>query len=288
MANIPELRLVPNRCGGMSVVHEGRAYKLKRAGRKKYWRCSKDKKGCGSTIWTNLDVTSVIKRNDHIESCPVDEPIAYKMEKERFRRAIYILSFSVIQTGKVHDVQPPGKAIPETATTSSGPANPERSPTMNFCCGRVHRGCTTMISTTVYHPCLCGALIPVIQGYFPNTWVQGCYFCQAVHRKVGEPPLSFLYRKLIRVLACLKQALRVLYHYRDLFQYFQTNNHLEGWHNRLNKKRIKVISSFYKLLQQRLAEQDVMGTLLEQQEQVAQYTDEYSNGSRTLEQFLEA
>ncbi|KRY07426.1 hypothetical protein T01_11555 [Trichinella spiralis] len=32
------------------------------------------------------------------------------------------------------------------------------------------------------------ALIPVIQGYFPNTRVQGCYFyfCQAVHRKVGE------------------------------------------------------------------------------------------------------
>ncbi|KRY03763.1 hypothetical protein T12_3278, partial [Trichinella patagoniensis] len=33
---------------------------------------SLDKKGCGGAIWTNLDVTSVIKRNDHIESCPVD------------------------------------------------------------------------------------------------------------------------------------------------------------------------------------------------------------------------
>ncbi|KRY06678.1 hypothetical protein T12_6805 [Trichinella patagoniensis] len=40
-----------------------------------------DKKGCGGAIWTNLDVTSVIKRNDHIESCPVDEHLAYKMEK---------------------------------------------------------------------------------------------------------------------------------------------------------------------------------------------------------------
>ncbi|KRX11761.1 hypothetical protein T07_13747 [Trichinella nelsoni] len=29
------------------------------------------------------------------------------------------------------------------------------------------------------------ALIPAIQGYFPNTRVQGCcfHFCQAVHRK---------------------------------------------------------------------------------------------------------
>ncbi|KRY15353.1 hypothetical protein T12_7405, partial [Trichinella patagoniensis] len=81
MANVSELHLVQNRCGGMSLVYEGRIYKLKRAGTQKYWRCSKDKKGCGGAIWTNLDVTSVIKRNDHIESCPVDEHLAYKMEK---------------------------------------------------------------------------------------------------------------------------------------------------------------------------------------------------------------
>ncbi|KRX26608.1 hypothetical protein T07_6213 [Trichinella nelsoni] len=47
MANLPELHLVQNRCGGTSLVYEGRAYKLKRAARKKYWRCSQDKKGCG-------------------------------------------------------------------------------------------------------------------------------------------------------------------------------------------------------------------------------------------------
>ncbi|KRY98563.1 hypothetical protein T11_5243, partial [Trichinella zimbabwensis] len=83
MADVPELHLVPNRSGSMSLVYEGRAYKLKRAGKqKKYWRCSKDKKGCKDIIWTNLDVTSVIKQNDHIESCPVDEHLAYKMEKK--------------------------------------------------------------------------------------------------------------------------------------------------------------------------------------------------------------
>ncbi|KRY04079.1 hypothetical protein T12_4953, partial [Trichinella patagoniensis] len=81
MANLPELHLVQNRCGGTSLVYEGRAYKLKRAARKKYWRCSQDKKGCGGAVWTNFDVTTVIKRNDHIESCPVDEHLAYKMEK---------------------------------------------------------------------------------------------------------------------------------------------------------------------------------------------------------------
>ncbi|KRY07566.1 hypothetical protein T01_14988, partial [Trichinella spiralis] len=78
MANVPELHLVQNRCGGTSLFHEGRAYRLKRAGRQKYWRCSQ---GCGGAVWTNLDVTTVIKRNDYIESCPVDEHLAYKMEK---------------------------------------------------------------------------------------------------------------------------------------------------------------------------------------------------------------
>ncbi|KRX51261.1 hypothetical protein T09_11059 [Trichinella sp. T9] len=39
------------------------------------------KTGCGGAVWTNLDVTTVIKRNDHIESCSVDEHLSYKMEK---------------------------------------------------------------------------------------------------------------------------------------------------------------------------------------------------------------
>ncbi|KRX51250.1 hypothetical protein T09_6570, partial [Trichinella sp. T9] len=40
------------------------------------------------------------------------------------------------------------------------------------------------------------ALIPAIQGYFPNKRVKGCYFqlCQAVHRKVGELGLKTRYR----------------------------------------------------------------------------------------------
>ncbi|KRZ01723.1 hypothetical protein T11_9486, partial [Trichinella zimbabwensis] len=60
MTDDPERHLVPNRSGSISL----------------------DKKGCGGAIWTNLDVTSVIKQNDHIESCPVDEHLAYKLEKK--------------------------------------------------------------------------------------------------------------------------------------------------------------------------------------------------------------
>ncbi|KRY73764.1 hypothetical protein T4B_8802 [Trichinella pseudospiralis] len=44
-----------------------------------------DRKGCGGAIWTNVDVTSVIKRNDHIGCCLVDEHIAYKAGKKAKR-----------------------------------------------------------------------------------------------------------------------------------------------------------------------------------------------------------
>ncbi|KRX36271.1 hypothetical protein T05_11328 [Trichinella murrelli] len=194
------------------------------------------------------------------------------------------------------------------------------------------------------------ALIPAIQGYFPNTQVQGCYFhfCQAVHRKVGELGLKTRYRteeqtkRKIRILLAtaflpvpqVDTGVSLLEAgttgtLAALFQYFRqewmtderlplwnvhnvnirTNNHLEGWHNRLNRKAGKSHNGFYELLELLIAEQGVMDTLIQQalpgnmtvgdlrrvskvyaekQRQVAQYTGEYTNGRRTLEQFLEA
>ncbi|KRZ14219.1 hypothetical protein T11_3936 [Trichinella zimbabwensis] len=79
MADISELRRVPNRGGSTSLVSQGRTYKLRYTNKqKKHW-C---REGCKGVIWTNLDVTSVIMKKDHIESCPVDEHLAYKMEKK--------------------------------------------------------------------------------------------------------------------------------------------------------------------------------------------------------------
>ncbi|KRX80019.1 hypothetical protein T06_10816 [Trichinella sp. T6] len=193
------------------------------------------------------------------------------------------------------------------------------------------------------------ALIPAIRGYFPNTRVQGCYFyfCQAVHRKVGELGLKTRYpqyeeTRKIRML--LATAFLPVPHVNTgvslleagttgtlaaLFQYvwqewmtderlplwnvhsvnIRTNNHLEGWHNRLNRKANKSHNGLYKLHQFLIAEQGVMDTLIQQvlsgnatvgdlrrvnrvyaqkQQRVAQYTGEYTNGRRTLEQFLAA
>ncbi|KRX62561.1 Actin-3 [Trichinella sp. T9] len=77
-----------------------------------------------------------------------------------------------------------------------------------------------------------------------------------------------------------------------------TNNHLEGWHNRLNRKAGKSHNGFYELLELLIAEQGVMDTLIQQalpgnmtvgdlrrvykvyaqkQRQVAQYTGEFTN-----------
>ncbi|KRY13232.1 hypothetical protein T01_14948 [Trichinella spiralis] len=91
--------------------------------------------------------------------------------------------------------------------------------------------------------------------------------------------------------------------------YIMTNNHWEGWHNRLNRKAAKSHNGFYELLELLIAEQGVMDTLIQQvlsgnvtvgdlrrvnrvyaqkQRRVAQYTGEYTNGRRTLEQFLAA
>ncbi|KRY07221.1 hypothetical protein T12_4436 [Trichinella patagoniensis] len=264
----------------MSLVYEGRAYKLKRAGRQKYWRCSQDKKGCGGSIWTNLDVTSVIKQNDHIESCPADEHLAYKMEKK-----------TLLKKRSAEETKPIPVIYDEEASAASAePSTPDRFPffkgvksTMyshrakrypklpcrwdlqipvpfsttkaGECffivaeCIEAYTGCTTMVSTTVYHPCLCGG---------PYT------------RDLGLLP-----------------------EYAGTGQEWMTDERLPLWnvHNILIAEQ-GVMDT---LIQQVLSGNATVGDLkrvnkvyAEKQQQVAQYTGEYTNVSPTMEQFLEA
>ncbi|KRX35598.1 hypothetical protein T05_1527 [Trichinella murrelli] len=37
----------------------------------------KDKEGCGGAVWTDLEVPAGIDRKDHVETCRVDEHMAY-------------------------------------------------------------------------------------------------------------------------------------------------------------------------------------------------------------------
>ncbi|KRX74745.1 hypothetical protein T06_7740 [Trichinella sp. T6] len=215
-----------------------------------------EKKGCGGAVWTNLDVTTVIKRNDHMESCPVDEHLAYKMEKR------------VVLTKRSAEETKPIPAIYDEEASAAF---------------------STLISAIRgYFP------NTRVQGcYF--------HFCKAVYRKVGELGLKTRYRqheetrRKIRML--LATAFLPVPHFitgvslleagtagtlAALFQYFRqewmaderlplwnvhnvnirTNNHLEGWHNRLNRKAGKSHNGLYELLQLLIAKQGVMDTLI--------------------------
>ncbi|KRZ68888.1 hypothetical protein T10_6488 [Trichinella papuae] len=153
------------------------------------------------------------------------------------------------------------------------------------------------------------ALIPVIQRYFPNAQVRGCYFqfCQEVHRKVSELGLRkkpvVRYRSDEETKRKIKMLLSTAFlpvpqvvtgvrlfetgttgNLLALFHYFQqewmthdilplwdvhnvrirTNNHLERWHNELNKKAGKSHVRFYELLQLLIVEQGVVETLINQ------------------------
>ncbi|KRZ17443.1 hypothetical protein T11_6519 [Trichinella zimbabwensis] len=73
MVDIPELCLINNRCGGMSLVlRAGHTNLYNPVNIGKYWGCSKNTEGCKGAMWTNLNVAAVIKQKDHIESYLVD------------------------------------------------------------------------------------------------------------------------------------------------------------------------------------------------------------------------
>ncbi|KRZ75178.1 hypothetical protein T10_12247, partial [Trichinella papuae] len=174
------------------------------------------------------------------------------------------------------------------------------------------------------------------------------HFCQAVLRKVADLGLRSRYlreaetKKIIKMLmataflplAEVPAAVDLLG--RDvtgsvaaLFQYFRdewmtpnrmplwnvyhveirTNNHLEGWHFKMNRQAAKHHLSFYELLRLLIDEQGSTETLIQQvtsgrvtandlrvknnkyeevQLRITALTAEYDGGTRTMEQFLKA
>ncbi|KRZ66928.1 hypothetical protein T10_9487 [Trichinella papuae] len=157
------------------------------------------------------------------------------------------------------------------------------------------------------------ALIPAIQGNFPITRVQGFFFhfCQAVLRQVGRLGLRTDYIIIIPndhngiCIFSSKPCTRWFRNFKcwdvqcqveALFQYFQrewlpateialwnvhgvamrTNNHLEGWHSRMNKRARKHHLGFYQFLQLIIDEQGKTETV------VRQIDDGYARGSGSV------
>ncbi|KRY54613.1 hypothetical protein T03_5876, partial [Trichinella britovi] len=165
------LCLVPNRGGSMALVFEGRSYKLKYTGKqKKCWRCSKDKKGCKGAVWTDLEVTAVINRKDHVETCQVDEHLAYKMEKK-----------ALLKKRSADETKPiPAIYDEEASAASAEPSTSGQFPVFKRVRAAMYKHRAKRFPRLPEH-----------------RHDLGCYFhfCQAVHRKVGELGLKTRYRQ---------------------------------------------------------------------------------------------
>ncbi|KRZ86353.1 hypothetical protein T08_3119, partial [Trichinella sp. T8] len=63
------LRVVSNRCSGLSLVFEERAYKLKHTRKQKnILTLVKVKIRCRSALCINVEVTDAISKKDHVDS----------------------------------------------------------------------------------------------------------------------------------------------------------------------------------------------------------------------------
>ncbi|KRZ15066.1 hypothetical protein T11_8939, partial [Trichinella zimbabwensis] len=77
------LHLVSNERGNYNLVHEGRVYNLKHTNMEdKHWVCRRVKKRCRGSMYTNLDVDTVLSSVPHADDCIPDNDILYKMEKK--------------------------------------------------------------------------------------------------------------------------------------------------------------------------------------------------------------
>ncbi|KRY17099.1 Armadillo repeat-containing protein 8, partial [Trichinella patagoniensis] len=138
------------------------------------------------------------------------------------------------------------------------------------------------------------ALIPAIQRYFPNAQVQGCYFyfCQAVHRKVGELGLKTRYRQHEETRRKIKMLLATAFlpvpHVNTgvILLEAGTTGPITTW-------KVGIIGSTKKrvLLTRNPAAgsiRQISSRYAEKQQRVMIYTRECTSGRRTSERFLEA
>ncbi|KRZ15890.1 hypothetical protein T11_9169, partial [Trichinella zimbabwensis] len=106
------------------------------------------------------------------------------------------------------------------------------------------------------------ALMPAIQGNFPNIWVQGCFFhfCQAVLRQVGRLGLRTDYNNQEREWLPATKILLWNVHCMAV----QVDKHLERLHSRMNKRARKHHLGFYQFLQLIIDEQGKTETVVRQ------------------------
>ncbi|KRX34110.1 hypothetical protein T05_14082 [Trichinella murrelli] len=215
MADISELGLVTNCCGGMSFVYESRAYKFKFTGQEGLKRCSIHQRGYNSCAQADLSHGSITDGSAAAEETkPI--PVIYDEEAS---------SAAIVTSGYFPDLQ-----IPDAfRTTKAGKNLLLWQSALRYIVvfatgnniGLLGQTKTWGMDDIVTYGFIFQALInkaavlevdlnpdtiifdfeatliPVIQNYFVNTRVQGCYFRfrQAVLRKVSELGLKKLSKR---------------------------------------------------------------------------------------------
>ncbi|KRZ72287.1 hypothetical protein T10_3790 [Trichinella papuae] len=273
----------------------------------------------------SLACTAVIDRKDHVETCRVDEHLTYKMEKKALLKNRSAEEMKPLPT--IYDEEA-SAASAESSTSGQFPvykrvrATTQRSLGKTFYCGKVNRNICWYLRRSVpqwyqqlftIYFFVAGNLVPESVVYVqilkrPDTCDLGLlpeYNCTGLLFPLLPGATAFLpvlqvHTGVILLEAGIRDTLSVF------IPIFLAG---VGWHNQLNKRASKSHVGLYELLQLLIAEHGVMDTMIQhvlsenatvvdlrrinmvyakKQQRVAQYTGEYTNGRRTLEQFLEA
>ncbi|KRX77038.1 hypothetical protein T06_3703 [Trichinella sp. T6] len=77
-----DLHLVLNNRNNYNLVYEGRVHNLRHTNfEDKQWVCQRVRSGCRGTVYTNLEVNTVLRSTPHSETCTADESVLYRIEK---------------------------------------------------------------------------------------------------------------------------------------------------------------------------------------------------------------
>ncbi|KRZ01569.1 hypothetical protein T11_13016 [Trichinella zimbabwensis] len=266
MADVSELRLVATRSGSMSLVYEGRVYKLRYTGlvyfgikQRRLKGCHMDKPGCDICDHekrSHRKLPANLKKRSAEETKSI--PAIYDEEAsvasavpstsdhfplfKRVKSMMYNHRLKCKTKLAVHrrDMQIPDAFMTTKAREKFLLWQNALRHILTFATGSnirllAARRTWGMDSTFKGAP----------------QWYQQLF---TIH--------AFVAGKLVPAVYCLCTGKDIGTYGYILF----TNNDLEGWHNGLNRKADKIYNGFYELLQLLIAEQGVMDTLVQQVE----------------------
>ncbi|KRZ15188.1 hypothetical protein T11_8828 [Trichinella zimbabwensis] len=237
------------------------------------WLLTRGMRGCPGKLYTNLDATEVMRTSEHADGCQVDPHTFYhhqqlgelrRLASEDPRPALNAMNYSrALRYPRLPARRQDLRLTAEQTTTKSGAQLLMKDlPTYSRIFEVLHSKVEELGVQFDPVKFVCDfetAVIPGIQGNFPNTRVQGCFFhfCQTVLWQYFQR--EWLPATKIPLWNVHGVAVR-------------TNNHLEGWHSRVNRRARKHHLGFHQFLRLIIDEQAKTETV------VRKMTDGYTRG----------